>query len=193
MSSEHLPTRPPNSEQESPSRQPPQVFGPGTQSFSALTWESTPNPPTRSSKPTPHLPPCYKITYTTTVTNALGGVTLETRFIWIAFIEKRAMPEFQGDLIPPLVKHTHVHDQLREFLRLRVNTEMELKDMLSDRATDGSPLDPHRDYQDEYHRLNQQCDDINNAMYTVYATFLDKTPLSERKIAPPSLLMLLPR
>ena len=70
---------------------------------------------------------------------------------------------------------------------------MDLEDMLSDRAADGSPLDPGRDYQDEYHRLSLKYDDLNNAMYTVYATFLDKTPRSERKIAPPSLLLLLPR
>ena len=153
------------------------------------TNTQSPNP----IKPTPHLTPCYIITYTAAVTNALGGVTLETRSIWTALIEKRAMPAFPGHQIPPLAKHTHVHDQLREFLRLRVNIEVELKMMLSDRATDGSPLDPDRDYQDEYHRLDQQYEDLNNAMYTVYAIFLDKTPQSERKIAPPSLFMLLPR
>ncbi len=51
MPSEHLRTTLPNSEQESSSRQPPQVFGPGTHSFPALPWEPTPNPLTPSNQP----------------------------------------------------------------------------------------------------------------------------------------------
>lgn len=82
---------------------------------------------------------------------------------------------------------------LREFLTARVRTEVALEDMLSDRASDGSPLDPNRDYEDDFNRLSQQYEDLNIAMFTTYAIFLDTTPRTLRKIAPPSLLLLLPR
>jgi hypothetical protein len=44
--------------------------------------------------------------------------------------------------------------------------------MLNDRAADGSPLDPHRDFEKDYKRLDQLYTDINRAMLTVYAEFL---------------------
>jgi hypothetical protein len=81
--------------------------------------------------------------------------------------ENRALPEFPADQIPPLAQHYEVHEQLHEFRTQRVQAEGNLEDMLSDRAADGLPLDPNRDYKDEYRRLSQRYDDRNKAMYTV--------------------------
>jgi hypothetical protein len=118
---------------------------------------------------------------------------LESRAIWTALRENRVLPEFQAAHIPPLAQHYEVHAQLRELLTHRVRLEVELENILSDRAADGSPLDPNRDYEDEYRSRSQQYDDLNIAMFTIYATFLDRTPRTSRNIAPSSLLLLLPR
>jgi hypothetical protein len=92
--------------------------------------------------------------------------------------ENRALPEFPAHQILPLAQHYEVNEQLREFLTQRVQTEGDLEDMLSDRAADRLPLDPNRDYENEYRRLSQQYDDLNKAIYTVYATFLDTSNTS---------------
>jgi hypothetical protein len=137
--------------------------------------------------PTSHNTHCHGPDTTTSIVRR----TLESRAIWTALRENRALAEFSADQISPLAQHYKVHEQLREFLTQRVRTEGGLEDMLSDRAAGGLPLDPNRDYEDKYRRLSQQYDDLNKAMCTVYATFLDTTPRTSRKIAPPSLLVLL--
>jgi len=119
--------------------------------------------------------------------------TLESRAIWTSINENRVLPDFPAEHIPTLAEHFEVHEQLRELLTARVRTEVALEDMLSDRASDGSPLDPNRDYADDFNRLSQQFEDLNIAMFTTYAIFLDTTPRTLREIAPPSLLLLLPR
>ncbi len=121
--------------------------------------------------------------------------TLESRAIWTAtsINENRVLPDFLAEHTPPLAEHFLVHEQLRELLTARVRTQVALEDMLSDRASDGSPLIPNRDYEDDFNRLSLQYEDLNIAMFTTYAIFLDTAPCTLRKIAPPSLLLLLPR
>ena len=119
--------------------------------------------------------------------------TLESRAIWTAINENRVLPDFPAEHIPPVAEHYQVHEQLRELLTARVRTQVALEDMLSDRASDGSPLIPNRDYEDDFNRLSLQYEDLNIAMFTTYAIFLDTAPCTLRKIAPPSLLLLLPR
>ena len=54
--------------------------------------------------------------------------------------------------------------------------------MMEDRAADGTPLDPKRDFEDEYQRLNQSYDDLNRTMFKRYIQFLDAPrPPMERK------------
>ena len=54
--------------------------------------------------------------------------------------------------------------------------------MMEDRAFDGTPLDPKRDFEDEYQRLNQRYDDLNRTMFKRYIQFLDAPrPPIERK------------
>jgi len=137
-------------------------------------------------KPNSNLPPRRPIMVS-------SPPTLESRAIWTAINDNRVLPDFPAEHIPTLAEHVEVHEQLRELLTARVRTEVALEDMLSDRASDGSPLDPNRDYEDDFNRLSQQFEDLNIAMFTTYAIFLDTTPRTLRKIAPPSLLLLLPR
>jgi hypothetical protein len=131
----------------------------------------------------------------TSLSYSHGAASLESKAIWAALFQNRTLPEFPDNQIPTLSKHPKVYDQMREFLTQRVQTTTDLlvDDMLSDRAADGSPLDPNRDYDDEFDRLCQQYTTLNKAMYTVYATFLDKTPTTSRQKPPPSLLLMLPR
>ena len=69
--------------------------------------------------------------------------------------------EFPAIQIPTLSQHPKVYDQMREFLTQRVQTTTDLDDMLSNRAADRSPLDPNRDYDDEFDRLSQQYATLN--------------------------------
>ena len=55
--------------------------------------------------------------------------------------------------------------------------------MLSDRAADGSPLDPYRDFEQDYKCLDQLYTDLNRAMATVYAQFIRDTPPTSPTVA----------
>jgi hypothetical protein len=118
---------------------------------------------------------------------------LESKAIWAALFQNRTLPEFPEHLIPTLSKHPKVYDDIRELRTQRVKITTDLDNMLSERAADGSLLDSNRNYDDEYDSLSAQYTSVNRAMYTIYATFLDKTPKSSRRTAPPSLLLMLPR
>jgi hypothetical protein len=105
-------------------------------------------------KPNSNLPPRRPIMVS-------SPPTLESRAIWTSINENRVLPDFPAEHIPTLAEHFEVHEQLRELLTARVRTEVALEDMLSDRASDGSPLDPNRDYEDDFNRLSQQYEDLN--------------------------------
>ncbi len=54
--------------------------------------------------------------------------------------------------------------------------------MLDDRAADGTPLDPKRDFEKDYERLNQLYKDLNRSMFECYLRYLDeKEATRERK------------
>ncbi len=92
------------------------------------------------------------------------------------------LPDFKDDRIPSERRDPQAHQELHELLLQRIQTEKELPDMLDDRAADGTPLDPKRDFEDDYQRLNQLYDDLNRSMYTRYIQFLDAPrPPIERK------------
>ena len=105
-------------------------------------------------KPNSNLPPRRPIMVS-------SPPTLESRAIWTSINENRVLPDFPAEHIPTLAEHFEVHEQLRELLTARVRTEVALEDMLSDRASDGSPLDPNRDYADDFNRLSQQYEDAS--------------------------------
>ena len=111
----------------------------------------------------------------------------------MALCERNQQKDFPATQLPRLKAHHKVYEQLHDLLTLRISTEKELMDMLQDKAADGSPLDPHRDYEKDYKRLDDLYTDINRAMLTVYTDFLRDTPLTSTERPPPSLLMLLPR
>jgi hypothetical protein len=54
----------------------------------------------------------------------------------------------------------------------RNRTEAGLENMLKDEAADGTPLDPHRDYEPEYQRLSALVDRTNRSMLRIYAEYL---------------------
>ena len=57
--------------------------------------------------------------------------------------------------VPRLKAYHTVYEQMHDLLTQRIRTEDDLMDMLHDRAADGSPLDPHRDFEKDYKRLDQ--------------------------------------
>ncbi len=81
--------------------------------------------------PTSHNTHCHGPDTTTSIVRR----TLESRAIWTALRENRALAEFSADQISPLAQHYKVHEQLREFLTQRVRTEGDLEDMLSDSSS----------------------------------------------------------
>ena len=102
--------------------------------------------------------------------------------------------DFPATQVERLKAYHTVYERMHDLLTQRIRTEDDLMDMLHDRAADGSPLDPHRDFEKDYKRLDQLYTDINLAMFTVYTEFLRNTPMiSIVRQPPPSLLMLLPR
>jgi hypothetical protein len=55
-------------------------------------------------------------------------------------------------------------------------------DMLSDRDSDGKHLDPKRDFEADYQRLNQEYDNLNRTMFERYIRYLDDSAVTrERK------------
>jgi hypothetical protein len=70
------------------------------------------------------------------------------------FISHKAVFHIILTPFPILTYHT-VYEQMHDLLTQRIRTEDDLMDMLHDRAADGSPLDPHRDFEKDYKRLDQ--------------------------------------
>jgi hypothetical protein len=92
------------------------------------------------------------------------------------------LPDFKEHRIPSIQRNPQVHQELTALLRQRNSVEQDLMNMLDDRAADGTPLNPKRDFEKDYERLNQQYDDLNRAMYECYLRYLDdKEVTRERK------------
>lgn len=72
-------------------------------------------------------------------------VAFESNPIYQALIQRNHYSEFPETQISRLQAHPMVYEQLNDLLQQRIRTEQDLLDMLSDRAADGSPLDPYRD------------------------------------------------
>jgi hypothetical protein len=67
-----------------------------------------------------------------------------------------------------------VHLAMVDLVAQRNKTEADLSDMLLDKAADGTPLDPNRDYEQAYQRLSSHVNDLNRALYVIYAQYLDR-------------------
>jgi hypothetical protein len=109
------------------------------------------------------------------------------------YVNEATSSEFPATQIPRLQPHPKVYQQLNDLLTQRIRTEQDLLDMLSDRAAYGSPLDPNRNFEQDYKRLDQLYTDLNRAMLTVYAQFIRDTPPSSRQVPSSTLLFILPR
>jgi hypothetical protein len=83
------------------------------------------------------------------------------------------LPDFKEHRIPTIQRDSLCHHELQALLQQRNKVDQDLTDMLEDRAPDGTKLDPKRNFEKEYERLNQLYDDTNRAMYECYLRFLD--------------------
>ena len=68
----------------------------------------------------------------------------------------------------------------------RDRIDADLHNMVRDEAADGSPLDPHRDYEAEYQSLSAQQNDCDRALFATYAQFLDRPSRLYQEPANPS-------
>jgi hypothetical protein len=138
--------------------------------------------------------PSCPITYFCTLLDShTVHVAFESNPIYQALCQRNHFSEFPATQISRLQAHPKVYEQLNDLLQIRIRTEQDLLDMLNDRAADGAPLDPYRDFEQDYKRLDQLYTDLNRAMVTVYTQFIRDTPPTSRELPPPSLLFILPR
>ena len=52
--------------------------------------------------------------------------------------------------------------------------DQDLHNMVHDEAASGSPLDPNRDYENEYQHATARLSACNRALYSIYANYLDR-------------------
>jgi hypothetical protein len=81
--------------------------------------------------------------------------------------------DFPKRYIPPRQHNEKIHDHLHQLLSQREHVELELTDMLDDKAADGTLLDPKPDYEAGYLSLSKRYDDLNRSMHTTYANASD--------------------
>jgi hypothetical protein len=75
-------------------------------------------------------------------------------------------PDFPGSCI------ASADDGLHALLSERNRVEGDLMDMTHDRAADGTPLSPNRDYEEQLQLANDRYNQLNRAMYTSFANSL---------------------
>jgi hypothetical protein len=96
--------------------------------------------------------------------------------------QKSWLLDFKEHRVPSMQRDPQVHQELSALLNRRQEIDKELMDMLSDRDEDGKPLDPKRDFEADYQRLNQEYDNLNRTMFERYMRFLDDSDVTrERK------------
>jgi hypothetical protein len=95
-----------------------------------------------------------------------------------------AQQEIMAELAKPWLKdfpHDCIPDdnyQLFDLEDQRNGVENDLNCLMSDEALDGTPLDPNVDREDLYQALNTRYNNLNRAMYTVFANVLQADALS---------------
>ncbi len=83
------------------------------------------------------------------------------------------LPDFKVQHIPIPNQDPVTYRRLHELLLQRNRTEFSLNNMLDDKAADGTPLDPYRNFEDDYEILSQLHDDVNRAMFRIYINYLE--------------------
>ncbi len=73
----------------------------------------------------------------------------------------RWLPDFKAHHIPSLIRDPELHRRLHELLSARNRLEADLENMMDDVAADGAALDPTRDFEAEYERMNSAYDETN--------------------------------
>ena len=84
------------------------------------------------------------------------------------------MPDFPAARIPSPMFNPSVHLAMVDLVAQRTKTEADLSDMVLDKAADGTRLDPNLDYEPAYQRLSSHINDLNRALYVIYAQYLDR-------------------
>jgi hypothetical protein len=83
------------------------------------------------------------------------------------------MPDFPPGRIPWAEFNPSVNAAMRALMLQRDRVDADLRLMLQHEAADGTPLDPLRDYEDDYQFLCAQLNTCNRALYTICAQYLD--------------------
>jgi hypothetical protein len=92
----------------------------------------------------------------------------------IKLILRTALPdqhivEFQVKDIPPVAIDSATNMILHALLAERIKADLDIALCLTDKADDGSNLDPSKNIEEEYLRLDKAHNDTNRAMYQVYS------------------------
>ena len=94
--------------------------------------------------------------------------------IYQNLLQRDTMPDFPAARIPSPMFNPSVHLAMVGLVAQRNKTEADLSDMVLDKAADGTLLDPNRDYEPAYQRLSSHINDLNRALYVIYAQYLDR-------------------
>ena len=84
----------------------------------------------------------------------------------------RWLPDFKAHHIPSQIRDPELHRQLHELLLAQNRLEADLENMMNDVAADKTSLDPTRDFEAEYERMNSAYDETNRTMFLLYAELL---------------------
>ncbi len=76
----------------------------------------------------------------------------------------------------PMSCITNDDEGLHTLFAERQRVEQDLTNMMEDRAADGTPLPPDRDFEDLYQVLNERYNTINRTMYISFAKSLQALP-----------------
>ncbi len=183
MSSLHQPPVPPNSVQLSSSLLPTSSFSTGNPILSyTINFQLSTKRHSFFNRRLRSSPSCPFTSSSTLLDSHTVHVAFESNPLYQALCQRSHFSEFPDTQISRLQPHPKVYQQLKDLLTQRIRTEQDLLDMLSDRAADGSPLDPNRDFEQDYKRLDQLYTDLNRVMLTVNAQFLRDTPPTSRQV-----------
>ena len=94
--------------------------------------------------------------------------------IYQNLLQRDTMPDFPVARIPSPMFNPSVHLAMVGLVAQRNKAEADLSDMVLDKAADGTLLDPNRDYEPAYQRLSAHINDLNRALYAIYAQYLDR-------------------
>ncbi len=84
------------------------------------------------------------------------------------------MPDFPATRIPSAEFNPTVNAAMHDLTAQRDRWDADLHLMVHNKAADGPPLDPNRDYETEYQLASAQLNECDRSLYTIYADYLDR-------------------